>query len=204
MIYVITGGPATGKGTRSKAIASKLSIPHVSTGDLLRELAKTDDGVREELSKGHLIKDEVITELLFNRLKEEDAKSGAVIDGYPRTLNQARLLDEMLEKLGKKLDVAIELTAPDELVFKRILERGVCSSCGAIYGIDFPPKIKGICDKCGGEVNVRTDDTKETLTKRIAIYKENSGPIIEYYKEKGVLKVVDSSNYSDNILEQII
>lgn len=203
MIYVITGGPATGKGTRSKMIASKLNIPHISTGDLLRGLAKTDENVKKELALGHLIDDGVITKILFNRLNEDDAKNGAVIDGYPRTLNQAKLLDDMLEKLGKKLDVAVELTAPDELVFKRILERGVCSTCGAIYGIDFPPKVKGVCDKCGGKVEVRTDDTKETLAERIRIYKENSGPIIKYYKEKGVLKVVDSSRYSDDILEQI-
>lgn len=203
MIYVITGGPATGKGTRSKMIASKLNIPHISTGDLLRGFAKTDENVKKELALGHLIDDGVITKILFNRLNEDDAKNGAVIDGYPRTLNQAKLLDDMLEKLGKKLDVAVELTAPDELVFKRILERGVCSTCGAIYGIDFPPKVKGVCDKCGGKVEVRTDDTKETLAERIRIYKENSGPIIKYYKEKGVLKVVDSSRYSDDILEQI-
>lgn len=203
MIYVMIGGPATGKGTRSDILANALNIPHISTGEILREVAKKDEAMQEKLSKGILISDEIITELLYNRLSENDCESGAVIDGYPRTLNQAKLLDELLNKLGKKVDMAVELIASDELIFKRILERKSCSKCGRMYGIDFPSKVNNVCDDCGGELVVRTDDTKETLQNRINVYKKNVEPILEYYKEKGVLRTLDSSSHPEKIIEEV-
>ncbi len=203
MIYIMLGGPATGKGTRSDILSKALNIPHISTGDLLREVAKVDNAIADKLSKGELISDEIITKLLHDRLVKEDCKKGAIIDGYPRTINQAKLLDELLEKLGKKVDMAIELIASDELVFKRILERKSCVSCGKMYGIDFPPKIQDICDVCGGKLIVRTDDTKETLKKRIDVYKSNSAPIIKYYNDKGVLRTLDSSGHPERIVKEV-
>ena len=202
MVYIITGGPATGKGTRSDILSNALNIPHISTGDILREVATRDEDVRNKLSRGELISDEIITKLLSERLEQDDCKNGFILDGYPRTLAQIELLNEVLEKLGKKIDRVIELVVPDELAFKRILERKKCVNCGKTYGIDFPPVVENVCDDCGGKLEIRTDDTKETLKKRIDTYKNNSKGILEYYRNKGLLKTVDASTHSERIVEE--
>ena len=202
MVYIITGGPATGKGTRSDILAKALDIAHISTGDMLREVAKTNEDIKNRLAKGELISDEIITNLLRERLQQEDCKKGFILDGYPRTLSQIHLLNDLLNELGRKIDKVIELTAPDELVFKRILERKRCEKCGKMYGIDFPPKVDDVCDDCGGKLSVRADDTKETLKTKIDIYKENSKEILEYYKKLGILKTVDSSSHPERMVEE--
>mgnify|MGYP006068265693 CR=1 FL=1 len=202
MIYILTGGPATGKGTRSDILAKALDIPHISTGEILREVSKTNEDIANKLSRGELISDEVITQLLKDRITKEDCKKGFILDGYPRTLSQVDLLDDLLNELGRKITKVIELTAPDELVYKRILERRQCSKCGKMYGIDFPPVKDNICDDCGGELVIRTDDTKETLKKRIETYKANSKDILEHYKKVGLLKTVDSSGHPERIVEE--
>lgn len=204
MVYIITGGPATGKGTRSDILAKALDIAHISTGDMLREVAKTNEDIKNRLSKGELISDEIITNLLRERLQQEDCKKGFILDGYPRTLSQIYLLNDLLNELGRKIDKVIELTAPDELVFKRILERKRCEKCGKMYGIDFPPKFDDVCDDCGGPLFVRTDDTKETLKARIDTYRKNSKDILEYYKNEGLLKTVDSSAHPEEIVKQAL
>lgn len=202
MVYIITGGPASGKGTRSDILANALQIPHISTGDLLRGIAQTDKNIQEKLTRGELISDEIITKILEERLNKEDCEKGFVLDGYPRTLKQIDYLNQILEKINKKIDRVIELVVPDELVYKRILERKKCIRCGRMYGIDFPPKIKNVCDKCGGKLEVRTDDTKETVKKRIDTYRENSKEILEYYRKKGLLKTVDASGHSERIIQE--
>lgn len=202
MIYILTGGPATGKGTRSDILANALEIPHISTGDMLRNVAKKNLEIREKLSNGELISDEIITNLLEQRILEDDCKEGFVLDGYPRTLKQAELLDVLLAKYGRAVTKVMELTIPDELAFKRILGRSKCTHCGASYGIDFPPKRKGRCDICGGHLAVRTDDTAETLSKRIETYKENSKPILDYYRDKGILMTVDASAHPERVVEE--
>ena len=204
MVYIITGGPATGKGTRSDILAKALDIAHISTGDMLREVAKTNEDIKNRLAKGELISDEIITNLLRERLQQEDCKKGFILDGYPRTLSQIHLLNDLLNELGRKIDKVIELTAPDERVFKRILERKRCEKCGKMYGIDFPPKVDDVCDDCGGPLFVRTDDTKETLKARIDTYKKNSKDILEYYKNEGLLKTVDSSAHPEEIVKQAL
>ena len=204
MVYIITGGPATGKGTRSDILAKALDIAHISTGDMLREVAKTNEDIKNRLAKGELISDEIITNLLRERLQQEDCKKGFILDGYPRTLSQIHLLNDLLNELGRKIDKVIELTAPDELVFKRILERKRCEKCGKMYGIDFPTKVDDVCDDCGGPLFVRTDDTKETLKARIDTYKKNSKDILEYYKNEGLLKTVDSSAHPEEIVKQAL
>ncbi len=202
MVYILTGGPATGKGTRSDILSKALNIPHISTGDILREVATRDNDINQRLAKGELISDEIITKLLEERLSKDDCKNGFVLDGYPRTLSQIKLLDKVLEKLGKKVDRVIELTAPDELVFKRILERKKCDNCGKMYGIDFPSRVENVCDDCGGKLSIRADDTKETLKNRIETYRKNSKEILEYYKNIGLLKTVDSSGHSERIVKE--
>ena len=203
MIYILTGGPATGKGTRSDILAKALDIPHISTGEILREVSKTNEDIANKLSRGELISDEVITQLLKDRITKEDCKKGFILDGYPRTLSQVDLLDDLLNELGRKITKVIELTAPDELVYKRILERRQCSKCGKMYGIDFPPRVENVCDVCGGKLVIRTDDTKETLKARIDTYKKNSKEILEYYKNKGLLKTIDSSSHPERMVEEI-
>lgn len=201
MIYILTGGPATGKGTRSEILARALNIPHIATGDMLRAVAQENEEIREKLQRGELISDEIITGLLEERLKKEDCKAGFVLDGYPRTYKQAELLEELLAKLGRKITKVMELTVPDELAFKRILERKKCEECGEMYGIDFPPKVEDVCDKCGGHLSVRTDDTRETLSRRINTYRENAKAILDFYREKGLLMTVDASANPETVVD---
>ena len=203
MNYILTGGPATGKGTRSEILAKALGIAHISTGDILREVSKKDETMKDMLSKGILIPDETMTKLLKERLMQDDCKKGFILDGYPRTINQVYELEKILDEMGVKIDKVIELTVPDELAFKRILERKKCEKCGKMYGIDFPPKVENVCDVCGGKLVIRTDDTKETLKARIDTYKKNSKEILEYYKNKGLLKTIDSSSHPERMVEEI-
>lgn len=204
MIFIITGGPATGKGTRSDILSRELDIAHISTGEILREVAETDVEVKEKLSRGELISDDIITRLLSDRLKKDDCSNGFILDGYPRTKNQIELLNGILDEMGVSINKVIELVVPDELAFRRILERKTCEKCGKMYGIDFPSKVENICDNCSGNLVIRTDDTKETLKKRIETYKANSKNILEYYKEKGLLKTVDASVNPEDIVKQAL
>ena len=201
MIYILTGGPATGKGTRATILAKALKIPHIATGDMLREVALENAEIREKLQRGELISDDIITNLLEERIKEDDCKNGFVLDGYPRTYRQAELLEELLARLGRKITKVMELTVPDELAFRRILERKKCGYCGAMYGIDFPPKVDDVCDRCGGHLTIRTDDTRETLAKRIETYRKNSAKILDFYREKGLLLTVDASSNPESVVD---
>ena len=201
MIYILTGGPATGKGTRSEILAKALNIPHIATGDMLREVAQTNEDIAQRLQRGELISDDVITKLLEERITREDCKDGFVLDGYPRTYRQAELLDEILAKHNMSITKVMELVVPDELAFKRILERKKCENCGRVYVIDFPSKVEDVCDDCGGHLSVRTDDTRETLAKRINTYRENAKAILEFYREKGLLMTVDASHNPESVVE---
>lgn len=203
MIYIITGGPATGKGTRANILSKKVNVPHISTGELLRKEAIQNTEIANKLAKGELITDEVITKILYNRIIEKDCNNGFILDGYPRTYPQVLLLDEMLNKLNRSIYRVVELVIPDELAFKRILERKICSKCKKSYGIDFPPVIEDICDKCGGKLIVRSDDTKETLEKRLATYKENAKKILEHYNNIGILKTIDASEHPEEIVNVV-
>lgn len=202
MIFVLTGGPATGKGTRAEILSKALGIPHISTGEILRDFGKNHGRIETKLSKGELISDELITELLKERITMDDCKKGFILDGYPRTKHQVDLLNKLLDSLDRKLTKVIELTAPEELVYKRILERKQCEECGKMYGVDFPPKVDMICDVCGGPLMIRADDTKEILKERIETYKENSKEILEYYDSVGLLKTVDSSGFPERIVKE--
>lgn len=203
MIYVMLGGPATGKGTRSEILADELKIPHVSTGEILRVAAERDEDIRNKLSNGELIPDDVINELLYKRLIRQDCKNGFILDGYPRKLEQVYALEAMMRRLEMKITKVIELVVPEEIVFKRVLERRECAECGKSYGIDFPSMNGEYCDECGGKLIVRSDDTKETLKKRIETYEMLSRPILDYYKKRGMLKTVDSSSHPEKVLDML-
>lgn len=204
MIYILTGGPATGKGTRSDILAKALNIPHISTGDMLREKAQKDEELKASLSRGELVPDSMINALLEERITRKDCVNGFVLDGYPRTYAQAVELDRLFEKYELSITKVMELVVPDELAFKRILERKKCDNCGEQYGIDFPPKVEDVCDKCGGHLSIRTDDTKETLAKRINTYRENAKEILDYYRNKGLLYTYDASHNPESVVDDAL
>ena len=194
MVIIMLGAPGTGKGTIAGILTKKLDIPQVSTGDIFRKhiKEKTELGQLAEsyISKGQLVPDKVTIDLVENRLKEEDVKDGITLDGFPRTVKQAEALDKMLEQEGKKVDVVINLTTPEEEIIERIVNRRVCSNqeCKTIYNLILnPPKKEGICDKCGHEIVQRKDDNIETVKSRLENYFELTSPLVDYYEKQGKL-----------------
>lgn len=189
--------PAAGKGTQAKLVSEKYNIPHISTGDLLREEAakSTDLGIKIKniMESGALVNDEIITELLKNRLVKNDCDNGYILDGYPRNLEQAKLYEELLGSINKDLGVVIFLDIDKELAMKRTLSRIICSNCGTSYNLivrELKPKKENICDKCEFNLNVRADDNEETFINRFDTYIEKTQSLIDYYKNKNVLEVV--------------
>ena len=203
MVYIMMGGPATGKGTRSSILSKELGIPHIATGAMLREAAKEDEALNKWLEAGKLVTDDLMNAALYKRLKRADCKKGFILDGYPRKIEQVYALEAMMRKLNMEITEVIELVIPRKLAFQRILERKECPKCKKVYGIDFPPKDGKNCDDCKTELFVRADDTEETLTKRIEIYEKEAKPILDYYRKKGILKTIDSSKNPEKVLETI-
>lgn len=187
---IFLGKPGSGKGTYSTRVAEKLGIPHISTGDILRENinSKTKLGkeVEEIVNEGKLVPDEIVNKIVEERLKREDCKKGFILDGYPRTMEQAKTLEGY-----KKVNKVLNIDVPDEVVIRRITTRRICKKCGAVYNLlTSPPKKEGICDKCSGELYQRKDDTEEEVKIRLKEYEKLTKPLIEYYNKKGVLKTV--------------
>ena len=203
-----------GKGTFAKMLQDKYDYAHISTGDILRERAMVDDEqgkkIKDMIDNGIFVPNDIIYEAIEYKITQPECEKGYILDGFPRNLEQAKGYDELLKKLGKDLGVVINLTIPEELLKKRIIGRRICKNCGDIYNIyfeDFMPKVEGVCDKCGGELYQREDDNEESMNTRIKTYYEVTEPIIDYYKEKGVLKTIDSSQGNDivfKIIENIL
>lgn len=194
MVIIMLGAPGTGKGTIASILTESLEIPQVSTGDIFRKNIKegTELGnlAEQYISKGQLVPDEVTIGIVEDRLKEDDVKNGIILDGFPRTVKQAKELDKMLEKEGKKVDIVVNLTTPEEEIIERIVNRRVCSNqeCKAVYNVLLnPPKEEGICDKCGEKLVQRKDDTEETVKARLKSYMELTNPLVEYYEKQGKL-----------------
>ena len=194
MILIMLGAPGTGKGTVAAKLSEKLNIPQVSTGDIFRKAIaeKTAVGMEAEkyMSKGMLVPDEVTIKIVEERLKDEDVKNGLILDGFPRTIDQAKALDLMLEKEKKNITLAINLETPEEEIIDRIVCRRVCSNqeSKTVYNTKLnPPKVDGICDKCGDVLIQRKDDNKETVKNRLVAYYKQSAPIVDYYKNKDLL-----------------
>lgn len=212
MYIVMLGAPGSGKGTVAKMLAKKTNLPHISTGDMFREQIKkqTELGklANSYMEKGNLVPDEVTINIVKDRLTWEDTKNGVILDGFPRTAEQAKALDEILTAQGKKIDVVPELQIPDEIIIERILNRVTCSNkeCGAIYNTKFKPsKVEGICDICGSQLVNRVDDNEETIKERLNTYYKNAEEIINYYKEKGVLlPICPEDPTADNASEQAV
>jgi len=192
MIIIMLGAPGTGKGTIAGILQDKLKIPQVSTGDIFRKhiKEKTELGILAEsyISKGNLVPDEVTIDLIKNRLKEKDVENGIILDGFPRTVKQAEALDDYLKEMGKKVDIVINLTTPEEEIIERIVNRRVCSNpeCKTIYNLILnPPKKENICNKCGSQLMIRKDDNVETVKARLQNYFEQTSPLVEFYEKQG-------------------
>ena len=202
--------PAAGKGTQAELVVEKYHIPHISTGDILREISKEDseigEYVRETMASGKLVKDEITYQLIEERLNKDDCKNGFIIDGFPRNLDQAYEYDKILEKLGYEVGNVILINIDKKTLEKRITGRRLCENCNAIYNINDKnntPKVESVCDICGGKLYQRSDDNLESFATRYTTYLEKTEPIIEHYKEKGVLKTVDGNDTVENIFNKI-
>ena len=209
MKIIMLGAPGAGKGTQAKMIADKFSIPHISTGDIFRANIKegTELGrkAKEYMDQGLLVPDELVVNLVVDRLTWEDAKNGYVLDGFPRTIPHAEALTNALAEKGEKVDFAINIDVPDQNIIDRMGGRRACVSCGATYHIvNIPPKKEGICDVCGAELILRDDDKPETVKKRLDVYHEQTQPLIDYYKAEGVLKDVDGTVDMKDVFESIV
>jgi adenylate kinase len=206
---VLLGGPGAGKGTQAERLAENLDIPQVSTGDLFRENLKreTDLGLlaKKYMDSGELVPDEVTVGMVRERLSRSDAAAGAILDGFPRTIAQAEALGGLLDDLDAELNDVFYIKVPDDVLLKRLSGRWTCRSCGAMYHEIFsPPEEPGVCDKCGGELYQRPDDTPETQRHRIEVYFEQTAPLIDYYREKGLLVEVDGRQGIEEIQADLL
>ena len=198
MKIIMLGAPGAGKGTQAKMIADKYQIPHISTGDIFRANIKngTELGMeaKKYMDQGLLVPDELTVKILLDRVANDDCKNGYVLDGFPRTIPQAEVLDEALTKLGDKIDFAIDVDVPDEKIVRRMGGRRACVTCGATYHIEHvPPKKEGVCDTCGSELILRDDDKPETVLNRLKVYHDQTQPLIDFYSAKGVMNSVDGT-----------
>lgn len=208
MKIIMLGAPGAGKGTQAKKIAAKYGIPHISTGDIFRANIKngTELGKKAKtyMDQGLLVPDELVVDLVVDRVNQDDCENGYVLDGFPRTIPQAEALTEALEKMGQKVDFAIDVNVPDENIVKRMGGRRACVTCGATYHMVYAPtKKEGICDTCGGELILRDDDKPETVQKRLNVYHDQTQPLIDYYTNQGILRTVDGTVDIDDVFRAI-
>jgi len=203
MNIVILGPPAVGKGTYAGFLSKKYNIPKISVGDLFRRAIKdeTELGkkIKDYVSSGDLVPDEIVIELVKNRLQGDDCKGGFLLDGYPRTVPQAEAMGKF-----KKIDAALNFVAPDEVIMSRIGGRRTCSKCGAIYHVkNVPPKVEGICDRCGGRLIQRSDEKPQVIKNRLVVYREKTKPVVDYLRKQGLLLDIDA-HYSIEEMDKII
>lgn len=208
MRLVLLGPPGAGKGTQASAIVKKYKIPHISTGDIFRANIKEGTALGKEaksyMDKGLLVPDELVVSIVKDRLLKDDCAKGFLLDGFPRTVNQAESLDSELSKMGIELDRVININANADILIERAVGRRICRECGATYHIKFnPPKVEGVCDKDGGELYQRDDDNESTVSTRINVYMEQTQPLIDYYGDKGLLLDVDGTLEISTVFELI-
>lgn len=209
MKIIMLGAPGAGKGTQAKKIAAKYNIPHISTGDIFRMNIKngTELGKKAKtyMDQGLLVPDELVVDLVVDRLNQDDCKNGCVLDGFPRTIPQAEALDKALEAMGQKVDFAIDVNVPDENIVNRMGGRRACVGCGATYHLVYAPtKVEGVCDVCGKDLILRDDDKPETVTKRLNVYHEQTKPLIDYYTNAGIIKTVDGTVDINDVFAAIV
>ena len=209
MNLILMGLPGAGKGTQAEKIIAEYQIPQISTGDMFRAAIANQTALglkaKEYMDRGDLVPDEVTNGIVKERLAQDDTKNGFLLDGFPRTLDQAKALDEMLADLGKKIDAVIDINVPEEVLVERLTGRYMCRSCGASFHKVFKPtNVEGTCDRCGGhEFYQRDDDKLETVKNRLAVNIKNSEPILAYYKEQGLLKSIDGNRDIDAVFKDV-
>ena len=209
MKIIMLGAPGAGKGTQAKMIAEKCGIPHISTGDILRANIKngTELGAKakEYMDKGLLVPDELVCDLVVDRIQQADCEKGYILDGFPRTIPQAEALENALNAIEQKLDYAIDIDVPDENIINRMSGRRACVGCGATYHVLFnPTKVEGKCDVCGESLILRDDDKPETVKKRLDVYHTQTQPLIDFYTERKVLVEVDGTQSMDKVFDDIM
>jgi len=209
MHIILLGPPGAGKGTQAKRLAERLKLPHISTGDLLRQNVsnQTELGcqAKDYMNKGLLVPDKLVAEMLKDRFSQPDTKTGFILDGYPRNLNQAETLDKMLTGLGIEVDLAIYLDSSEGVIIQRLAGRLVCKNCGMnFHATNMPPKIKGICDNCQGKLYQRDDDKEKTVRKRLEVYRKETASLIDYYEKKQKLHRLNADLNPEVVLEQIV
>ena len=208
MKVIMLGAPGAGKGTQAKKLAAAYSIPHISTGDIFRANIKegTELGKKAKayMDAGQLVPDELVCDLVVDRIQQDDCKNGYLLDGFPRTIPQAEALDAAVEKLGEKIDYAVNIDVPDDNIINRMSGRRACVGCGATYHIVFnPPKVEDVCDVCGKSLILRDDDKPETVKTRLDVYHAQTQPLIDYYAGRGVLVTVDGTQNMDKVFSDI-
>ena len=209
MKIIMLGAPGAGKGTQAQMIADKYKVPHISTGDIFRANIKngTELGMeaKKYMDQGLLVPDELTVKILLDRVAKEDCKDGYVLDGFPRTIPQAEVLDKALAERGESIDYAVDVDVPDENIVKRMSGGRACLSCGATFHLEHvPPKEEGICDRCGKELVLRDDDKEETVLNRLKVYHDQTQPLIQFYKNKGVMQAVDGTKSMQEVFDAIV
>ncbi|KAB2218651.1 adenylate kinase [Staphylococcus epidermidis] len=209
MNIILMGLPGAGKGTQASEIVKKFPIPHISTGDMFRKAIKDETDLGKEaksyMDRGELVPDEVTVGIVKERISEDDAKKGFLLDGFPRTIDQAESLSQIMSELDREIDAVINIEVPEEELMNRLTGRRICEKCGTTYHLVFnPPKVDGICDIDGGKLYQREDDNPETVSNRLSVNVKQSKPILEYYNYKGVLKNIDGSKDIDEVTNDVI
>ena len=209
MNIILMGLPGAGKGTQASEIVKKFPIPHISTGDMFRKAIKDETDLGKEaksyMDRGELVPDEVTVGIVKERISEDDAKKGFLLDGFPRTIEQAEALNSIMSELDREIDAVINIEVPEEELMNRLTGRRICEKCGTTYHLVFnPPKVDGICDIDGGKLYQREDDNPETVSNRLSVNVKQSKPILEYYDEKGVLKNIDGAKDIDEVTKDVI
>lgn len=205
MILVFLGPPGAGKGTQAKLLSQRMGFLHLSTGDLLREAVKNQTPLgkkaKEYMDRGELVPDELIVQLIEETMPKD---GNVILDGFPRTVNQALALEEMLRVKGEKILKVLFFDVPDEVIVDRLSGRRVCSKCGAVYHVKYnPPKAEGVCDLCGGTLVQRDDDKEEVVRKRLEVYRKQTQPLIEFYQEKGIIYKLDAGKGVEELFEEV-
>lgn len=208
MKLLIMGRPGAGKGTQAVNIKDYFNIPHISTGDMFRAAIKNQTKLgmlaKSYMDQGALVPDEVTIGIVEERLLEDDCKKGFLLDGFPRTIAQAEALDKFLESNGIKLDAVLDVNVPAEILVRRMVGRRVCKTCGATFHVEFnAPKVEGVCDNCGTALIQRADDTEATATNRLAVYDNQTAPLLEFYDKKNILKTVNGDQSLSKVFEDI-
>lgn len=205
MILVFLGPPGAGKGTQAKLLSQRMGFLHLSTGDLLREAVKNQTPLgkkaKEYMDRGELVPDELIVQLIEETMPKD---GNVILDGFPRTVNQALALEEMLRVKGKKISKVLFFDVPDEVIIDRLSGRRVCSKCGAVYHVKYnPPKVEGVCDLCGGTLVQRDDDKEEVVRKRLEVYRKQTQPLIEFYQERGIIYKLDAGKGIEELFQEV-